>query len=84
MREDAQRVCAPQPDNTILVSPTREYVDSLPHRKLPDRNDFKRFVDDYDARLRYWQKAMAMSAQLRDEFAELVASGRIADAVLPL
>ncbi|MEQ1517016.1 MAG: hypothetical protein ABL931_11065 [Usitatibacteraceae bacterium] len=71
-------------DNTILVSPTREYLDSLPHRKLPDRNDFKRFIDDYEGRLRYWQKAMAMSAQLRDEFAELVASGRIADAALAL
>ncbi len=71
-------------DNMILLSPTREYLDSLPHRKLPDRNDFKRFIDDYDGRLRYWQRAMAESARLRDEFAALVASGRIADEVLPL
>ncbi len=71
-------------DNMILLSPTREYLDSLPHRKLPDRNDFKRFVDDYEGRLRYWQRAMAESARLRDEFAQMVASGRIADEVLPL
>ena len=71
-------------DNMILISPTREYLDSLPHRKLPDRNDFKRFIDDYDGRMRYWHRAMAESARLRDEFAELVASGRIADGVLPL
>ena len=71
-------------DNMILLSPTREYLDSLPHRKLPDRNDFKRFVDDYDGRLHYWQRAMAESGRLRDEFAALVQSGRIADEVRPL
>ena len=71
-------------DNMILLSPTREYLDSLPHRKLPDRNDFNRYVDDYEGRLRYWRCAMAESARLRDEFAEMVASGRVADAVLPL
>ena len=79
-----RKATGPWLDNMILISPTREYLDSLPHRKLPDRNDFKRFADDYEGRLRYWRQAMAMSAQLRDEFAELVASGRIADAVLPL
>ena len=68
-------------DNVILLSPSREYLDSLPHRKLPDRNDFKRFIDDYDGRLRYWRRAMAESERLRDEFAELVASGRIGDEV---
>lgn len=70
--------------NMILISPTREYLDALPHRKLPDRNDFKRFMGDDDGRLRYWRRAMAESARLRDEFAELVASGRIADGMLPL
>ena len=71
-------------DNMILLSPTREYLDSLPHRKLPDRNDFKRFVDDYDGRLHYWQRAIAESGRLRDEFAALVQRGRIADEVRPL
>ena len=79
-----RKAAGPWLDNVILISPTREYLDSLPHRKLPDRNDFKRFADDYEGRLRYWRQAMAMSAQLRDEFAESVASGRIADACLPL
>jgi hypothetical protein len=79
-----RKAAGPWLDNVILVSPTREYLDSLPHRKLPGRNDFKRFADDYEGRLRYWRQAMAMSAQLRDEFAELVASGRIADVALPL
>lgn len=79
-----RKAAGPWLDNMILISPTREYLDSLPHRKLPDRNDFTRFADDYDGRLRYWRQAMAESARLRDEFALLVASGRIADEALPL
>ena len=71
-------------DNMILLSPTLEYLNSLPHKKLPDRNDFKRFIDDYDGRLRYWQRAMDESGRLRDEFAAMIASGRIADEALPL
>ena len=46
-------------------------------------NDFRRFVDDDEGRLRYWQRAMAESARLRDEFAALVQSGRIAHEVRP-
>jgi hypothetical protein len=71
-------------DNVVLVSPTREYLAQLPMKKLPDRNDFMRYVDDNDARLKYWRFAMAESARLRDEFAELIESGDIADRLVPL
>lgn len=65
-------------DNVVLVSPTRAYLDRLPMKKLPDRNDFMRFVDDYQGRLKYWRFAMAESGRLRDELAELITSGNIA------
>ncbi len=55
-------------DNVVLVSPSREYLAKLPHAKLPDRSDFKRYIDDYDARLLYWRKAMAESARLGEAF----------------
>jgi glycosyltransferase involved in cell wall biosynthesis len=55
-------------DNVILVSPSREYLSTLPFGKLPDRNDFKRFESDFDGRLAYWKKAIAESARLGDEF----------------
>ena len=58
-------------DNVILVSPSREYLDRLPLKKLPDRNDFKRFVDDYEGRLKYWRFAMDESERLADEFRAL-------------
>lgn len=65
-------------DNVLLVSPTREYLDRLPMKKLPDRNDFVRFVDDYEGRLRYWRFAMEESARLRDELVGLIERGELA------
>jgi hypothetical protein len=64
-------------DNVLLAAPTREYLDRLPLKKLPDRNDFKKFVDDYEGRLKYWRFAMEESARLRDELADLIARGEI-------
>lgn len=55
-------------DNVILVSPSREYLDRLPHKRLPDRNDFKLYVDDYEGRMKFWRFAMAESERLAEEF----------------
>ncbi len=70
-------------DNVILVSPSREYLDRLPMKKLPDRNDFKRFVDDYDARLKYWRFAMDESERLAEEFRTLCGSEALLSQVRP-
>lgn len=64
-------------DDVVLVSPSPSYLARLPHGKLPDRKDFTRFVDDFDARLKYWQFAMNESARLRDELAELIERGEL-------
>jgi len=64
-------------ENLLLVSPSREYLDSLPHRKLPDRSDFKRFEHDGDARERYWRRAMAESERMGEEFLRLADRGEI-------
>ena len=65
-------------DNVILVCPSKEYLAQLPFKKLPDRNDFKRFANDYEGRLKYWRFAMGESARLRDELAGLIESGETA------
>ena len=64
-------------ENLLLVSPSPEYLESLPHRKLPDRSDFKRFEHDGDARERYWRQAMAESERMGEEFLRLAESGEI-------
>lgn len=59
-------------DNVLLVAPSRSYLDSLPHKKLPDRSDFKRFMHDVDGRVKYWERAIGESARLGDAFMALV------------
>jgi hypothetical protein len=71
-------------DNVVLVSPSREYLARLPYGKLPDRNDFKQFIDDPSARMRYWRAAVAESQRLGDEFLAIADGTNIADNTLPL
>ena len=55
-------------DNVILVAPSRDYVAKLPHGKLPDRSDFKRFTGADASRVRYWRAAIAESERLGELF----------------
>jgi hypothetical protein len=71
-------------DNVVLISPSREYLERLPLKKLPDRGDFKRFVDDYDARLNYWRFAMNESERLAAEFIALSESEGLQATIEPL
>ncbi|CAD5109401.1 patatin-like phospholipase family protein [Zestomonas carbonaria] len=63
--------------DVVLIAPSREYLAKLPHGKLPDRKDFKRYLGDDAGRERYWRKAMDESRRLGDEFLELVESGSL-------
>ncbi|MDL0430851.1 patatin-like phospholipase family protein [Marinobacter sp. TBZ242] len=78
-RGDATRL-----QDVLLVSPSQEYLESLPDRKLPDRKDFERYLGDDAGRERSWRKAIAESDRLGDEFMELVESGRLKDVLRPL
>ncbi|MDO8344099.1 MAG: hypothetical protein Q7T48_12930 [Cellvibrio sp.] len=60
-------------DNVIMISPSKDFVKSLPSGKLPDRKDFPYYGQNHDARIRQWQIAIAESARLRDALAAFVA-----------
>ncbi len=70
--------------DVLLLAPSREYLARLPHGKLPDRNDFKRYMGDDQGRQAYWRKAMEQSRRLGDEFLELVDTGRLGERLLAL
>jgi hypothetical protein len=70
-------------DNVVLLSPTPEWIASLPNAKLPDREDFKRYNDDTPARVAVWSRVVRESERLRDEFARWLERGS-AEGVLPL
>ena len=55
-------------DNVIVLSPSAEWVATLPGGKLPDRSDFQRFGDDLPARVDAWSSALRESERLADEF----------------
>ncbi len=69
-------------DNTILVSPSKEFVQQLPHAKIPDRNDFINFSPD--ERVRAWRGAVAACEELADEFHEVLEREELAARLLPL
>jgi hypothetical protein len=56
-------------DNLIVLAPSPEWVKTLPNAKLPDRNDFRHYGDDLDARITAWSRAVSESERLADEFA---------------
>src|SRR5690606_33047725 len=78
-RGDASRL-----QDVLLVSPSPDYLATLPDRKLPDRKDFEKYAGDDAGRERAWRGAVAESDRLGDEFLELVESGRLLDRIQPL
>jgi hypothetical protein len=71
-------------DPVLMVHLSDEFVEQLPFGKVPDRSDFKTFIDDPAARIRYWRQAVEQTASLGEQFLECVASGRIRNMVEPL
>lgn len=65
----------------LVVAPSDAFVASLPGGKIPDRRDF--YAMPEAERLRRWQAVVDASERLGDEMRELVAGGRVADAVRP-
>jgi len=71
-------------DHTLMVFPTEEFVESLPLWKLPDREGFRKFMDDPERRILNWQEAVKRSVPLGEQFLELVESGKLKRMVEPL
>ncbi|MEI7448467.1 MAG: hypothetical protein WCJ75_02495 [Desulfomonile sp.] len=68
----------------LQVYPGEEFVKLLPGCRIPDRNDFKAFVNDPAERIRRWDEVSRLSEILGEEFMETVESGRISRLVRPL
>jgi hypothetical protein len=60
-------------DNVLMVVPSKDFLRTLPHGKLPDRKDFNFYGIDHDARIRAWSRAIGEAGRLRDELADFVA-----------
>ena len=69
-------------DRTILISPSAEFVASLPNRKIPDRTDFQTFVPA--ERMRLWRDVVSACERLADELHEVIEKGELASRLTPL
>jgi hypothetical protein len=69
---------------TILISPSAEYLKSLPLGRLPDRKDFISFAGRDRDRKKLWRQSIAESTRLGDEFLELLQGNKIVDHLQPL
>ena len=75
----------PQPgnvDRTILISPSDEFVASLPNGKIPDRGDFLAY--EPAERVRIWKQCVAACEALADEFLEVMEKDQLAARLEPL
>jgi hypothetical protein len=71
-------------DCVLQVYPGRDFLDLLPDRRLPDREDFRIFVDRPSERIERWDKVSELSEILGEQFMEDVQSGTISKSVKPL
>ncbi|MFZ5560051.1 MAG: hypothetical protein ACOY41_00740 [Pseudomonadota bacterium] len=69
-------------DDVLLLTPSSAFIASLPHGRIPDRNDFVNL--EAGARGRYWRQVPDATRRLADEFHELVSTGRWREVLRPL
>ena len=69
-------------DRTILVSPSDDFVASLPYGKIPDRTDFANF--ETAERVRIWKQCINACQAMADEFHEVIEKDQLAARLEPL
>ena len=55
-------------DNVVVLAPTLEWARTLPDGKIPDRQDFHAYADNFAGREKAWSGAVDQSYQLVREF----------------
>lgn len=68
-------------DKVVMLTPSREFIERLPFKKIPDRKDFTDM--DASTRIKYWTQVLAQTEQLAESFDDIVQSQAI-DKIKPL
>jgi hypothetical protein len=71
-------------ERMLLVCPSREFIESLPYKKIPDREDFPFFRGRDEERVAYWTAVVEAGERLGEEFLEAVGTGAIGELVRPI
>ncbi len=70
--------------DVLQLYPSRAFVDSLPGAHIPDRDDFFRYADRPEERIRRWMEAVKLGERMAEQFADDLDSGRLAERIQPL
>jgi len=67
-KNSKRKVLAKNYDNTVLLAPSKKFVESLPFNKIPDRTDFTEL--DAKTRIKYWLEVLERTDELAEDFHE--------------
>lgn len=70
--------------NVLLMCPSRAFLEGLPGRRIPSREDFREFWGRDEERIAYWHGVVEAGRVLGDEFMEAVHKGSIARHLRPM
>ena len=79
-----RRPAAKNMENVVLLCPGKAFVDMLPGRKIPSREDFREYWNRDTERIAFWDKVVKASAVLGEEFLEAVHKGTIVNYLRPI
>ena len=68
-------------EDLLMVYPSDDFIRKLPYGTVPERGDFRRYIDNPSKRIKNWKRAVVVSGYLGEEFLGLVESGRLRDVV---
>jgi hypothetical protein len=71
-------------DNVVLVCPSKKFIEQLPYKKIPDRNDFYLFKGRQNERISYWNSVVKHSRLLGEEFLDVVQTDKIREVIKPM
>ena len=77
-----RKVQASNYSHTLMICPSRAFVESLPYGKIPDRRDFERL--DNDTRIRYWQTVVDRNQVIAEAFDRWVHSANPLEHLIPI
>ncbi len=79
-----RRPAAKNMENVVLLCPGKAFVDMLPNRKIPSREDFREYWHLDTERIAFWERVVKASAVLGEEFLEAVHKGTIVNHLRPI
>lgn len=69
-KNSSRQVLAQHYENTVLITPSTKFIQSLPFHKIPDRKDFETL--DATTRIKYWCSVLSETDRLAESFNDFI------------